>query len=168
MVDVVVSEDLAEKVKQVHRSFPTGVTIVTTTVEGIPYGLVVNAFSSVSMEPPMILVCINERSSSYPRFFLGNHFGVSILANDQIEIARRFARSGGDKFAEIAWETGANGAPLILGASAHLELDVAGMVPAGTHTIFVGKITTAGGNAKPPLVYFDSKFHDGSILKDPL
>lgn len=159
---------LLDTVKQVHRSFPTGVTIVTTSVGGIPFGLAVNAFSSVSMAPAMVLVCINETASSYPRFFAGTRFGVSILANDQIGVAGRFAVSGGDKFTALEWHPTASGTPLITGASAALELEVVGRVPAGTHTIFIGKVITAEVSGKPPLVYVGSKFYDGAVLDAPI
>jgi flavin reductase (DIM6/NTAB) family NADH-FMN oxidoreductase RutF len=155
---------LVENVKKVHRSFPSGVTIVTTSVEGKPYGLAVNAFSSVSLSPPMVLVCINETSSTYPRFFAGRRFGISILANDQTNVAARFAKSGGDKFAELAWEEGPHGQPLISDATAQLELDIVSMIPAGTHTIFVGRVITAATSGKAPLVYHNGGFFDGGRL----
>lgn len=163
-----VSQELFDTVKQVHRSFPTGVTIVTTSVDGQPFGLAVNAFSSVSMAPPMVLVCINETASSYPRFFAGTRFGVSILANDQIDVAGRFAKSGGDKFSDLEWHPTDLGTPLITGASAAMELEVVARVPAGSHSIFIGRVLSAEVTGKPPLVYFGSKFYDGSALDSPL
>ena len=155
---------LIEDVKKVHRSFPSGVTIVTTAVEGKPYGLAVNAFSSVSLAPPMVLVCINETSSTYPKFFAGRRFGVSILANDQTHVAARFAKSGGDKFAELAWHAGPDGQPLIDDAAAQLELEIVSMLPAGTHTIIVGRVTAAAASGKAPLVYHNGAFFDGGRL----
>lgn len=157
--------DLVNAVKRVHRSFPSGVTVVTTSIEGRPFGLAVNAFSSVTLGPPMVLVCINETSSTYPKFFTGNGFGISILANDQISVAKRFAASGGDKFADIAWENGPSGQPLVSGAAAHLELDIASMLPAGTHTIFVGRVVTAATSGKAPLIYHNASFFDGGALQ---
>lgn len=155
---------LVDNVKKVHRAFPSGVTIVTTSVDGKPYGLAVNAFSSVSLTPPMVLVCINETSSTYPKFFAGRQFGVSILANDQTGVAARFAKSGGDKFAELQWETGPHGQPLISDAAAHLELEIVSMIPAGTHTIFVGRVTNAAASGKAPLIYHNGAFFDGGRL----
>ena len=164
----VVDQALFETVKAVHRSFPTGVTIVTTSVDGAPYGLAVNAFSSVSMGPPMVLVCINETSSSYPRFFEGTRFGVSILANDQASVAGRFAKSGGDKFGDVAWHPGPSGSPLISGASANLDLEVVAKIPAATHMIFIGRVIDAEVSGKPPLIYHGSQFFDGAVLDAPL
>lgn len=157
-------EQLKEATKKVHRSFPTGVTIVTTSHESKPYGLAVNAFSSVSLDPPMVLVCINATSSTYPRFFASRCFGISILANDQVGVAARFAKSGGDKFAGLPWTPGPSGQPLIDGSAADLELEIISLLPAGSHTIIVGRVLTASATGKGSLVYHDGAFFDGSKL----
>ncbi len=156
--------DLIDRVKKVHRAFPTGVTIVTTEADGQPFGLAVNAFSSVSLSPPMVLVCINETSSSYPRFFASRRFGVSILSHDQQDVAMRFSRSGGDKFAGLSWHVGENKVPLITDAAANLELEVVSMLMAGTHTIFIGKVLSAETSGKPSLLYSGGGFFDGAQL----
>ncbi|MDQ4111745.1 MAG: flavin reductase family protein [Actinomycetota bacterium] len=158
------SIDLVDSIKGFHRAFPTGVTVVTTSVNGVPYGLAVNAFSSVSMEPPLVMVCVKETSSTYPHLFAVDTFGVSILASDQLPVANVFATSGTDKFESIAWTTGASGVPLVDGASAQLEFRVQSRMRAGTHTIFVGLVTAAASYSKPPLVYLASKFYDGASL----
>ncbi|MBE2277345.1 MAG: flavin reductase family protein [Rhodobacteraceae bacterium] len=157
-------DDLVSRVKMVHRAFPSGVTIVTTALEGQPFGLAVNAFASITLAPPMVLVCINETSSTYPRFFAGSSFGISILASDQLDVARRFAVSGGNKFAGLDWLPGPQGQPLINGAAAQLELDIVSMLPAGTHTIFIGRVVTAAASGKAPLVYHNAGFFDGGAL----
>lgn len=97
------SKELEEGVRNVHRNFPTGVTIVTALVDGTPYGLAVNAFSSVSLDPPVVLVCVAATSSTHPHLFSVDHLGVNILAEDQDDLLKAFARSGGDKFADVAW-----------------------------------------------------------------
>jgi flavin reductase (DIM6/NTAB) family NADH-FMN oxidoreductase RutF len=155
---------IEDRVRAVHRSFPTGVTIVTTCVEGHPYGLAVNAFSSISLDPPLVLVCVAAKSSTYPRLFLGTHLGINILASDQAGIAERFARSGGDKFDELSWTSGGAGAPLIEGVSAHLELEIETRIPAHTHTIFIGRVINALSFGRAPLIYFDATFFDGAKL----
>ncbi|MFE3838796.1 flavin reductase family protein [Pseudogemmobacter sonorensis] len=158
------SADLADRVKQAHRAFPTGVTIVTGKAGEQPFGLAVNAFSSVSLSPPMVLVCINRASSSYPKFFQSQSFGVSILANDQQHVAMRFAKSGGDKFKGLAWHDGACGVPLITEAAAGFELEVVSMLMAGTHVIFIGKVLSAEVSGKAALLYSDGGFYDGAQL----
>ena len=69
------AQELADRVRAVHRQYPTGVTVVTTAVDGVPYGLAVNAFSSISLDPPLVLVCVNESSRSYPAVFDSDHLG---------------------------------------------------------------------------------------------
>jgi flavin reductase (DIM6/NTAB) family NADH-FMN oxidoreductase RutF len=164
-VDAEADQGLGEAVKAVHRSFPTGVTIVTTCVEGQPYGLAVNAFSSVSLDPPLVLVCVAATSSTYPRLFLGTHMAVNILASDQASVAGVFAKSGGDKFAEIAWTRGGCGAPILDGVSAHLEIEIETRIPAYTHTIFIGRVTDAKASGRPPLVYLNASMFDSELLR---
>ena len=156
----------SETVKAFHRAFPTGVTIVTAkNASGDPAGLVVNAFSSVSMEPPMVLVCVNRSSQSHETFAAGNHIGISVLAHDQSNEAMSFAKSGGDKFSAVTWREAPNGSPLIDGAAAALEMEIVQLVSAGTHTVFFGVVTSAETSGKAPLLYHDGQFFDGSALK---
>lgn len=155
-----------EDVKNFHRAFPTGVTIVTAKgASEEPVGLVVNAFSSVSMDPPMVLVCVNQSSQSHEAFVMGKHVGVSVLAHDQTEKALNFAKSGGDKFASVDWQEAPSGSPLISGAAATLEMDIVQLVSAGTHTVFFGVVTWAETSGKAPLIYHDAKFYDGTVLE---
>ncbi|MBS1885866.1 MAG: flavin reductase family protein [Actinobacteria bacterium] len=158
-------EELVDRVKEVHRRFPTGVTIVATTVAGRPYGLAVNAFSSLSLEPPLVLACVAATSSTYPRLFEVDAVSVNILAHDQAAVAGAFARSGGDKFEGLEWRPGAGGAPLLAGVSAQLELAVEHRIPAGTHTIFVGRVLAASAGDKAPLLYLGGGFFDGGALR---
>ena len=158
------NDELIASVKGFHRSFPTGVTIVTTTSEGLPYGLAVNAFSSISLTPPMVLVCVNSSSSTYQRLFSNDEFGVSILASDQAGVAQVFAKSGAQKFEQITWTPGKSGAPLIDGAAAQLEFRVKSRLLAGTHTIFVGIVTAAQSFGRPSLIYSAGEFYDGGQL----
>jgi flavin reductase (DIM6/NTAB) family NADH-FMN oxidoreductase RutF len=158
------AEELVGELKRVHRSYASGVTIVTTQVEGKPFGLAVNAFSSVSLDPATVLVCINVSSSTYPKFFAGGRFGISILASTQAKVAMRFATSGGDKFADIKWKLGEFGQPLVEEAAAHLELEIASMLLAGTHTVIVGKVLSAHASGLPPLLFHNGGFFDGGRL----
>jgi flavin reductase (DIM6/NTAB) family NADH-FMN oxidoreductase RutF len=156
--------DLSERVRDVHRRFATGITVVTTAVDGVPYGLVVNAFSSISLSPPLVLVCVAETTSTYERLFGGEHFAVNILARDQVDVAMRFARSGGDKFAGLPWRPGRHGSPIIDGVAAALELSVETRLPAYTHTIFIGRVLEAQTADHAPLIYLDTRFYDGAQL----
>ncbi|OJX63405.1 MAG: hypothetical protein BGO95_00650 [Micrococcales bacterium 73-13] len=157
--------ELVAELREVHRSFPTGVTIVATTVDGRPYGLAVNAFASVSLAPPLVMVCVAATASSYPFLFRGDDFAISLLAADQSAVATAFGRSGGDKFAGVRWHPAENGAPLIDGATAELEVTIASRSPAGTHTIFLARVVRARARGRRPLLYLGSRFFDPEGLE---
>lgn len=158
-------ESLGEIVRGVHGRYPTGVTVVTVaSPEGKPYGLAVNAFASISLEPPLLMVAIKATSSSYPWLFAADHLGVNILSTHQTSIVRRFAVSGGDKFAEIPWHPGQTGSPIIDGVTGSFELDVKYKIPAYTHTIFIGEVVAATYTDDPALIYLGGKFFQGDTL----
>lgn len=159
------AQELSQRVRGVHRQYPTGVTVVTAAEEGRPYGLAVNAFSSISLEPPLVMVCVNESSRSYPHVFDSSHIGVNILAADQVDVAETFARSGGDKFATLDWVPGSTGVPVLARVAGHFEIEVKYRMPAYTHTIFIGEVVDAASDPeKAPLVYQGGKFFDGERL----
>jgi flavin reductase (DIM6/NTAB) family NADH-FMN oxidoreductase RutF len=88
-----------------------------------------------------------------------------VLARDQAGLLERFARSGGDKFAGVAWGVGSTGCPLLDGTSAHLELEVHARMPAYTHSIFVGRVLDAGVSDTPPLIYLNGTLYDSADLR---
>src|SRR5512143_3780975 len=101
-----------QEFRRVLGHFAAGVTIVTTVGDdGKPYGLTATAFTSVSLEPPLVLVCVDKRSESHPHFLASGVFTVNFLTREQEEISRRFAISGGDKFVGLTTRAGATGAP---------------------------------------------------------
>jgi flavin reductase (DIM6/NTAB) family NADH-FMN oxidoreductase RutF len=160
-----VNADLVSDVKAVHRRFPTGVTVVTTCIDDQPYGLAVNAFSSISLSPPLVLVCVAETSATHAHLFQGDHIAVNILAHDQQDVAAVFARSGGDKFRDLSWQRGGCGAPVLEGVSAYLELDIEKRIPAYTHTIFIARVRAAVATDRSPLVYLGGRLIDGAQLE---
>ena len=155
---------LGEVLRGVHRKFPTGVTIVTTMEGDAPAGLAVNAFSSVSLDPPLVLFCVGRTSQTYPRLFAGDTVCVNILARDQREVAARFAVSGGDKFDEVEWTPGENRAPLLAGVAGRLEGVIETRIAAPTHTIFITRVTAAEAFDREPLVYLGGAYFDSSEL----
>lgn len=158
---------LEESVKDAHRRFPTGVTIVTATASDRPYGLAVNAFASVSIDPPVVLVCVAATSSTHPRLFTVDHLGVNILAEGQVELLSAFARSGGEKFDGVSWSESNHGVPMLDGYSAFLELEIEKRLQAYTHTIFIGRVLEADVSSNPPMVYLGGEVF-GSAGLDPL
>ncbi|WP_170464028.1 flavin reductase family protein [Ruegeria arenilitoris] len=131
-------------------SFMTGVTVVTTRDKsGAPVGFTANSFSSVSLDPPLLLVCPGKFLSSHDNFAECEHFAVNILADGQQDISNTFAGFKGDRFAKAANSEGHHGLPLIDGALAQFCCETHQAIPAGDHTVLIGKVnafTHAKGN----------------------
>jgi flavin reductase (DIM6/NTAB) family NADH-FMN oxidoreductase RutF/pimeloyl-ACP methyl ester carboxylesterase len=134
--------------------FMTGVTVVTTTDEaGKPLGFTANSFSSVSLDPPMLLVSIANSSSNLAAFSQGG-FAVNILAEGQKDVSATFAKPATDRFASVYWRKGPVGAPLIAGVSAWFDCTLEQAVLAGDHTILIGRIGAFESTAHPGLGYY--------------
>lgn len=139
--------------------FASGVTVITTwDADGRPTGFTANAFSSVSLAPPLVLVCVDHKAQSYPAIETSGRFAVNILASDQEPLSKRFAVSGGDKFDGVAWSTGPGGLPLLSGTLAAMECHTVHAYPGGDHTIFVGRVESAQTQAVEPLLYYRGKY----------
>jgi 3-hydroxy-9,10-secoandrosta-1,3,5(10)-triene-9,17-dione monooxygenase reductase component len=148
--------------KELRRAmghFASGVTIVTThDGSGTAYGLTANAFTSLSLDPPLCIVCVDRKAESFPHFERSRAFNVNILASTQEELSNRFAKSGGDKFAGLATTTAANGAPLLTGALATIECAIAETLAGGDHVIHVGRVERCTMHEGEPLLYFQGKY----------
>jgi flavin reductase (DIM6/NTAB) family NADH-FMN oxidoreductase RutF len=145
--------------RQAVGAFTTGVTVVTTIDEdGGRHGLTANSFTSVSLEPPLVLFCLSERAPSLDGFAASKHFAINVLASDQEDIARRFARPAPDKFAGLAWRTGIFGAPLLDRCIAHIECKLEHVVPGGDHVIVIGRVHRVRAYDGEPLVFHRSRF----------
>ena len=135
--------------------FASGVTVITMkAADNWPQGITVSAFSSLSLEPPLVLVCIDKRASLYSLLIEGAHFAVNILAEDQELISRRFASRDEDRFSGTGYREGITGAPLLEGALGHIECRVVHVYPGGDHSIVVGEVETANVTDGKPLAYF--------------
>lgn len=140
-------------------AFMTGVSVVTARGEGGVFaGFTANSFSSVSLNPPLLLVCPAFRLSSFPAFNSCENFAVSILADDQREIAECFASPHSDRFSRTAWREDAAGCPLIEGAAASFSCRAHRRVEAGDHLILIGEITSFCRAAKAGLGYADGGY----------
>lgn len=141
--------------------FASGVTVVTTEHEGRKYGMTVASFASLSLHPPLVLVCVEKNVKSHDAIVASGKFGVSILANDQADVSGRFASKSEDKFAGAAVRDGdALGVPLIDNALTTLECRLQGQLPGGDHSIFVGEVVSANVREGEPLVYFRSGYRE--------
>jgi len=146
--------------KHALSHFASGVTIVTTEHEGTDYGLTVASFASLSLNPPLVLVCINKSSSSHDPIVKSQKFGVSILGSDQEAISGRFAARGGDKFAGLDVRRGSTGVPLVGNALATLECRVHEQVVGGDHSIFIGEVVDTQTREGAPLLYFRAAYRE--------
>lgn len=145
--------------RQVCSKYATGITILTVLDEGgAPHGMTVNSFTSVSLCPPLILVCIDRQTSILAHFLPGRRFGVNVLHEEQKELSTRFARSGLDRFSGMDWSKGETGAPVLPGMLATLECEVTQMVEAGDHIVVIGAALHAAWREGRPLVYFNSSY----------
>ena len=141
--------------RQVLSHFAAGVTIVTTVDrEQQPHGLTATAFTSVSLEPPLALVCIDKQTETYPHFEPAGVFAVNFLALDQRDLSQHFAKHGGDKFRDTGWRRGALGTPILDGTIGHIECRIVHSYEGGDHTIYVGQIEAAATGDGPPLLHF--------------
>ena len=139
--------------------FTTGVTIVTTVApDGSPRGFTANSFTSVSLDPPLVLACIDRGAHSYAAFTQGNGFVVNILSQDQRDLSQRFASKSAEKFSGVAWSKGATALPIIDGGLAWLECEHWRQVTAGDHVVLIGKVVNLGVNSGQPLAYFGSSY----------
>jgi 4-nitrophenol 2-monooxygenase / 4-nitrocatechol 4-monooxygenase, reductase component len=144
--------------RDVIGRFASGVTVITTTCGGADHGTTASAVSSLSTDPPMLLICLNRTSSTRAAVLGSGFFGVNILAEGQDRVASAFARKGTDKFAGIHVLRGTTGVPLIGDALAHLECEVEETVTGGTHTVFLARVRAASGTDAAPLTYFRGRF----------
>jgi flavin reductase (DIM6/NTAB) family NADH-FMN oxidoreductase RutF len=144
-----------EEFRTALSRFVSGVTVVTALDNhSRPAGITVSAFSSVSLEPPLVLACINKHASLHDYLVEGIHFAVNILSEDQEHLSRQFASKYEARFNGAGYKQGVSGAPLLEGALAHIECRVVHAYPGGDHTILVGEVESIGVCDHKPLVYY--------------
>jgi flavin reductase (DIM6/NTAB) family NADH-FMN oxidoreductase RutF len=141
-------------------SFPTGVTVVASrSPEGRPVGLTVNSFTSVSLEPPLVLVCIDHGATSHDPIVQSEGFAVSVLADDQADVAIRFSSYPSEgRFEDVDWHPTPSGYPVVAGAAAWIDCSLHEVIRAGDHSIVLGRATACGANEVPALL-----FHSGTM-----
>lgn len=146
----------AARFRYVLGHFATGVTVVTTADDaGVPAGLSVNSFTSVSLDPPLVAFCVARGSSTWPRIRALGTFCVNVLSEDQEDISRLFATRGVDKFRGVGWRPAESGAPVLVGGLAWLDCTVEAEYEAGDHLIVVGRVReTAVAHEEGPLVFY--------------
>jgi flavin reductase (DIM6/NTAB) family NADH-FMN oxidoreductase RutF len=141
--------------------FASGVTVVTTRdAKGKLHGITVSAFCSVSLEPPMVLICIEKSTGSHYAFGESGAFVVNVLAEGQSHVSEHFASQIDEKFGEIAHEIDESGVPVLKDAIATLRCTLRHSLDGGDHSIFVGLVESVAVTGGVPLIYFDHRYHE--------
>ncbi len=145
-----------ERFRDVLRNWASGVTVVTTRAGEKIHGMTVSAFSSVSADPPLVLVCANQASTTHGVIEQGGLFTVNILASHQADISDVFASPEHEdtRLQSVSWSVGETGAPLIDEALACLECKVTSAHQEGSHTIYVGEVEAVHTTNAKPLLYY--------------
>jgi flavin reductase (DIM6/NTAB) family NADH-FMN oxidoreductase RutF/DNA-binding GntR family transcriptional regulator len=153
--------------RRVISNFMSGVVVITTEHDGLRHGMTVSAVSSLSLEPPMLLVCLNSASTTQEAVRRSSQFAVNILAEHQGHIAERFARPGSeDKFGGLETRPGRTGVPVLPDVLATVECRVAEVVTGGTHRVFLAEAVHAEAGEGSPLAYFRGKFGKFELAQD--
>lgn len=140
--------------REVLGRFATGVTIVTAVAGDEPVGMAVNSFTSVSLDPPLVLFCAARTSTTWPRIRSARRFAVNILGDHQEGVSRLFATRGADRFGSVAWHVGVSGAPLLDDVLAFVDCTIEAEHDAGDHVIVVGRVLDLGIGAEcGPLLF---------------
>ena len=139
--------------------FSTGIAIASVLdAQGTPHGLTVSSFTSASLEPPLVLICLGHRVSVIDAFRASAHFGINVLAEGQRDLAERFSRKGQDRFDGLNWRRGKTGVPILAGVLAAIECAVRQRFTAGDHDVFVGEMVGARVAGGAPLIHFASHY----------
>jgi 3-hydroxy-9,10-secoandrosta-1,3,5(10)-triene-9,17-dione monooxygenase reductase component len=151
-------EDDPDTFRRILGHFATGIVVVTA-YDTEPIGMTCQSFSSVSLDPPLVMFCPAHSSQTWPRIRAVGAFAVNILAAGQEAICRQFAVSGADKFAGVAWSPGSTGAPILGGGIAHIECRLEAVMAGGDHDIVTGRPLYVGeGPGFEPLLFFRSQY----------
>ena len=138
--------------------FASGVTVVTTRDADQLVGITVSAFASLSLEPPLVLICIDHRARSHDAIARNAAFAVNILTDQQEDVARRFASPLAEKFLPGTYRLSGRGLPLLHDVLVHIECRLANTLPGGDHSIYVGEVLSVDVHTGQPLLHYRSQF----------
>jgi flavin reductase (DIM6/NTAB) family NADH-FMN oxidoreductase RutF len=145
--------------RRVLAAFPTGVTAVAAIVDGVPVGITANSFTSVSLEPPIVLISVAHTSTTWPSLRTAARLGISVLSAHQERHGRALSARGTDRFASVGWWVTDDGAVLLEGASAWLECSIERQIPVGDHDLVLLRVHALDADASvPPLVFHASRY----------
>lgn len=135
--------------------FATGVVVATGCLEGEPAGFAAQSFTSLSLDPPLVMLCPAKTSDSWPKLRESGSFCINILGEDQKAVSDLFAQTGIDKFAELNWQPGETGSPVLAGVLAFIDCELAEEHDGGDHSIVIGRVRDLGifDQERPPLLF---------------
>ena len=149
----------AASFRSVLGHFATGITVITAMDGDEPVGIAANSFTSVSLDPPLVLFCAARTSSTWPRIQRAGHFMVNVLDEHQEEISRIFATRGVDRFGQVEWHAGNKGGPVLHDVHAWLECTIESELDAGDHVIVLGRVHELGLTADAgPLLFYQGRY----------
>ncbi len=149
----------AAEFRSVMGLFATGVTIVTAMDGDTPVGVAANSFTSVSLDPPLVLFCVARTSTTWPSIERARKFAVNILGEHQEELSNLFALKGADRFGQTRWHRGVGGSPVLQDCIAYIDCEFWAEYDGGDHTIVVGKVLDLGiMREASPLIFFRGQY----------
>jgi 3-hydroxy-9,10-secoandrosta-1,3,5(10)-triene-9,17-dione monooxygenase reductase component len=153
------AEESSRKFRDVLGRFCTGVTVVTSMSSGRPVGMTCQSFSSVSLDPPLVLFCPAKSSRAWPQMQRAGFFCVNLLSHDQLDLSNGFAAKDTDKFAGVSWRPSATGAPLLDGVLGWVDCTVYAVHEAGDHYVVIGRVMDLGVEDAPhPLLFYRGRY----------
>ncbi|WP_326950211.1 flavin reductase family protein [Amycolatopsis sp. NBC_01307] len=159
MITVHSIDDRATVLRKAFACFPSGVTALCALSGGEPAGMAVSSFTSVSLDPALLSVCVRNASATWPALRASPRLGLSVLGEHQAAVGRRLAAKTGDRFAGVDWQASDDGALFVLGASAWFDCSIQAEVPAGDHTVVFLEVHGLHADPDvPPLVFHGSRF----------
>lgn len=149
-----------EHFRRAMSSFATGVTIITVDYEGLAQGMTANAFASVSLDPLLVLVCVDQKAKTHAHLHARKRFGINVLAEDQRTTSEHYADPERiEPWAEARFDRTQHGTPVLQGALAYLECRLQTAQDAGDHTIFIAQVEDVVVRSGQPLLYFQGEYH---------
>lgn len=154
-----VNAESSRRFRDVLGRFCTGVTVVTSMSGDRPVGMTCQSFTSVSLDPPLVLFCPAKTSRAWPQMQRAGFFCVNLLSHDQLELSDAFARKGVDKFAGVSWRPSATGAPLLDGVLGWVDCTIYAVHEAGDHYVVIGRVMDLGVEEAPhPLLFYQGQY----------
>ena len=147
-----------DELRRVMRHWATGVTIVTTRHNGQPHAMTANAVTSLSLDPPLILVAVDRQNTMHGMLKLSECFAVNVLRADQEDLSNRFATPGAKEYDDLELVTAETGSPILSGSLAFVDCRVTDVLPGGDHDIFVGRIVAGDVGEGTPLIYYSGEY----------